>query len=83
VQGHEVAEFELLGALPWIVEEDGTEHGINGRNALRYINHSATPNCAFNSDELTAIAPIARTGAHLPLRRGVGLMRREVESGRV
>jgi SET domain-containing protein len=45
-------------ALHWVDQEDGTELGIRGRNALRFINHSTTPNCAFHSDELTAIAPI-------------------------
>jgi SET domain-containing protein len=42
----------------WVTQEDGTELGIRGRNALRFINHSTSPNCAFHGDELTAIAPI-------------------------
>jgi uncharacterized protein len=42
----------------WVPKDDGTERGIRGRNELRFINHSTTPNCAFLSDELTAIAPI-------------------------
>ena len=42
----------------WVAYEDGTELGINGRNALRFVNHSTTPNCAFNCEQLSAIAPI-------------------------
>ena len=42
----------------WVVQDDGTELGIKGRNALRFVNHSKTPNCAFHCEELSAIAPI-------------------------
>jgi uncharacterized protein len=42
----------------WVIQEDGTELGIEGRNALRFVNHSPTPNCAFLGEELAAIEPI-------------------------
>jgi SET domain-containing protein len=42
----------------WVVQEDGTELGIEGRNALRFVNHSPTPNCEFLGEELAAIEPI-------------------------
>jgi uncharacterized protein len=42
----------------WVTREDGSELGIKGRNALRFVNHSTTPNCEFSGDELAAIEPI-------------------------
>jgi hypothetical protein len=42
----------------WVVEDDGTEVGVKGSNALRFVNHSPTPNCAFHGIELRAIKPI-------------------------
>lgn len=42
----------------WVIQEDGTELGINGSNALRFVNHSRKPNCAFLGVELTAIKSI-------------------------
>lgn len=42
----------------WVIEEDGTERGIKGNNELRFVNHSATPNCAFIGVELRAIKSI-------------------------
>lgn len=42
----------------WVIEEDGSERGINGKTALRFVNHSTRPNCYFNGDELTALKTI-------------------------
>ena len=53
----------------WVAEEDGTQRGIKGRNALRFVNHSTKPNCAFYYDELTAIAPI-KAGQELTCHYG-------------
>lgn len=39
----------------WIRQEDGTELGIRGTNALRFVNHSDTPNCEFQGVELAAL----------------------------
>jgi len=41
----------------WIHEEDGS-HGIDGRNDLRYVNHSSAPNAVFYGEELFAVRPI-------------------------
>lgn len=38
----------------WITEEDGTVHGIAGKNRLRFVNHSRRPNAAFDGSELRA-----------------------------
>jgi uncharacterized protein len=53
----------------WVVDEDGTERGIKGKNALRFVNHSTRPNCFFNGDELTALKAI-RPGAELTCHYG-------------
>ena len=31
----------------WTLDEDGKEFGIEGRNALRFLNHSRNPNSEF------------------------------------
>jgi SET domain-containing protein len=53
----------------WVTYEDGTELGIKGNNALRFVNHSPTPNCEFVGDELAAIEPI-RPGQELTCHYG-------------
>lgn len=40
------------------VEEGGALVGIHGRNQLRYLNHSATPNAALYGTDLFAIKRI-------------------------
>jgi len=42
----------------WVMQEDGTELGIDGRNELRFLNHSAQPNCEFDGTDLLALAEI-------------------------
>lgn len=42
----------------WIVDEDGSEVGIEGRNALRYLNHSRFPNAEFRGPDLHALRNI-------------------------
>ena len=34
---------------------DGSWHGINGRNDLRFVNHSERPNAVFEDDELWSL----------------------------
>lgn len=38
----------------WIEDDDGNYVGINGKNELRYLNHSATPNAYFDGTVLYA-----------------------------
>ncbi len=42
----------------WITEEDGRSHGIDGKNELRYVNHSRTPNASFEGEQLVAVRTI-------------------------
>ncbi|MEQ8767336.1 MAG: SET domain-containing protein-lysine N-methyltransferase [Planctomycetota bacterium] len=42
----------------WIEDDDGDVFGINGRNELRYVNHSARPNAEFRGEELFALRTI-------------------------
>lgn len=44
----------------WVEEDDGEWTGIDGRNALRYMNHSATPNAELHGAELYALSDIER-----------------------
>jgi hypothetical protein len=39
----------------WLVDEDGSESGIRGRNALRFLNHGERANAEFQGDELYAL----------------------------
>ena len=43
----------------WILEDDGTETGINGKNDLRFVNHSYEPNAEFDGEELFATRDIS------------------------
>ena len=42
----------------WIEEEDGTLYGIDGRNELRYTNHSCEPNAVMEGEYLYALRDI-------------------------
>ena len=42
----------------WLIDEDGSENGIRGRNALRFLNHGEEPNAEFQGDELYALQNI-------------------------
>lgn len=39
----------------WLIGEDGSEVGIRGRNALRFLNHGKPPNAEFQDDQLVAL----------------------------
>ena len=43
----------------WVEDEDGRPFGIDGRNELRYLNHSRNANAVFWGDELFALKNIA------------------------
>lgn len=38
----------------WVLQDDGGHVGINGRNGLRFLNHSRRPNAEFIGNELFA-----------------------------
>ncbi len=42
----------------WIVDEDGSEVGIEGKNELRFLNHSRDPNAEFRGADLHALRNI-------------------------
>ncbi len=42
----------------WFEDDDGRVVGIDGRNALRYVNHSPDANAGFFADELYALRRI-------------------------
>lgn len=44
----------------WVEEDDGSWSGIDGRNALRYMNHDPKPNAELNGVELYALRDIER-----------------------
>lgn len=43
----------------WVEFEDGETVGIDGDNALRYLNHAHRPNAEFRGDQLFALREIA------------------------
>ena len=53
----------------WVQQEDGREVGILGRNALRYLNHSASPNAEFLGADLHALRNI-QPGAEITFHYG-------------
>ncbi len=42
----------------WVEDDDGNPVGINGRNELRFVNHSQRPNAEFRGEELFALRVI-------------------------
>lgn len=42
----------------WVTDLDGTEYGIDGKNDLKFLNHSDEPNTEFDGDELYAVRDI-------------------------
>jgi SET domain-containing protein len=53
----------------WTLDEDGNEVGIEGRNALRFLNHSREPNTEFIGSELHAVRNI-QLGTELTIDYG-------------
>jgi uncharacterized protein len=50
-QGPVVQEDDIY--VLWIRDEaTGDEYGIDGRNALRYLNHGSLPNAEFDGEKL-------------------------------
>ena len=42
----------------WILEDDGSGYGIDGKNELRYVNHSRQANAVFYEEELYTLRDI-------------------------
>ncbi|OUW15746.1 MAG: hypothetical protein CBD18_08325 [Opitutales bacterium TMED158] len=53
----------------WLIDEDGGEVGIRGRNALRFLNHGDPENAEFVDANLFAIANI-QPGAEVMIDYG-------------
>ena len=53
----------------WLTDEDGSETGIRGRNALRFLNHGESPNAEFRDDELYALRNV-QPGAEILIDYG-------------
>jgi SET domain-containing protein len=53
----------------WSLNEDGEEIGIEGRNALRFLNHSSDPNSEFIGSELHALRNV-QPGAEITIHYG-------------
>jgi SET domain-containing protein len=44
----------------WIEDDDGSVYGVDGKNDLRYVNHSTKANVVFEGEELVALRDIKR-----------------------
>lgn len=53
----------------WVIDEEGKEVGIRGRNSLRFLNHSAWPNAEFRGADLHAVRNI-QSGAEITFHYG-------------
>jgi len=42
----------------WIEDHDGSYYGVQGKNELRFLNHSSTPNADFDDELLYAVRDI-------------------------
>ena len=55
----------------WVIDDDDSERGIEGRNELRFLNHSLAPNAEFRGEHLYAIRNV-QPGAELTFHYGDG-----------
>ena len=55
----------------WLIGEDGSEIGIRGRNALRFLNHGNPANAEFLDDELYVVRNV-QPGAEVLIDYGEG-----------
>jgi hypothetical protein len=56
----------------WLIDENGIDVGIRGRNALRFLNHGRPANAEFQDDELYVIRNV-QPGAELLIDYGESL----------
>jgi uncharacterized protein len=55
----------------WVFDDQGEEVGIEGRNALRFLNHGDAPNAEFEDADLYITRPIS-PGAEILIDYGAG-----------
>ena len=55
----------------WVLDENDEEYGLEGRNELRFLNHSSRPNAEFEGPDLFAIRNI-QPGAEVTFHYGDG-----------
>ena len=53
----------------WVMDDDGTQRGIRGNTALRFLNHSPRPNAEFLGADLHATRNI-QPGAEITFHYG-------------
>ncbi len=66
-EGPRVDEDDVF--VLWIDCEDEGLYGIDGRNDLRFVNHSARPNAIFEGEQLLTLRPI-RAGEEITFHYG-------------
>ena len=44
----------------WVEGDDGSTVGLQGKNGLRFLNHSGRPNAGFDGDHLYALRVISK-----------------------
>lgn len=67
-EGQETDEDDTY--VLWVEREIGGEvYGIDGKNELRYLNHSPRPNAEFDGDQLYTLRPISK-GEELTVHYG-------------
>ncbi len=75
--GEQVGRFEGVPTqengtyVLWIVDEDENDLGIEGTNALRFLNHADAPNAEFAGQDLYAICDV-EPGAEILIHYGEG-----------
>ena len=53
----------------WLIDDDGNEWGVEGRNELRFLNHGVPPNAEFRDLELFVLRNV-QPGAELLIDYG-------------
>jgi uncharacterized protein len=65
-KGDFIGEYSGPGAkkdgtyVLWVMQDDETWKGVNGKNQLKYLNHKAKPNSEFDGTKLFAVKNIKK-----------------------
>ncbi len=76
-EGQRIGRFEGESTMRngtyvlWLIDEEGEELGIRGRNALRFLNHGRPANAEFRDADLYAIRNV-QPGSELLIDYGEG-----------